>query len=345
MGKSLITLSILVILLGSCQTEEPQVITVQNGPPGVYVGGQGPNGVPTFWKDGAPTLLPGYGSAQYIFVNGDDVYLAGKAFTGTGGNTNSFVYWKNGASNTMLDLNTENSLAQLDGFTVSGNDLHAVWTENKGFYSVIKHWKNGVLTSITESTHYSKSKSLFVYGKDVYICGSESTGGNPVAKYWKNGKAFPLTDGTTNAIANSIFVYKGDVYVAGMASTSPDISKDITVARYWKNGTGVDLTDKTKHAIANSIFVNDAGVHVAGSEAVSVQSGINIAKYWKNGVASSLTDGSIHGSAYQVYASGNDVYIVGRDGFSNTVWKNGTKLTPFDSNNMAVSPLCISVIN
>ncbi len=345
MGKSLTALSILLILFGSCQTEEPQIITVQNGPPGVYVGGQGAGANATLWKDGIATPLPGSNAkANFIFVNGNDVYLAGKAFTGTGGNTNSFVYWKNGTSNTMLDLNAENAFSELDGFTVSGNDLHAVWTENKGLYSVIKHWKNGVLTSITESNHYAKSKSLFVYGQDVYICGYESTGGPAVAKYWKNGKAFPLSDGKAYAVANSIFVYKGDVYVAGMVSTSPDISKDVTVAMYWKNGTGVDLTDKTKNAGANSIFVNDEGVHVAGSEAVSSQSGINIAKYWKNGVVSSLTDGSIQGFAYQVNASGNDVYLVGRDGTSGTVWKNGTKLAPFDTNDPAVLPLCISVI-
>jgi len=343
MGKSLIALSILLILFGSCQTEDPQIITVQNGPPGVYVGGG--SGTATLWKDGIPTLLPGYSTgAQYIFVNGSDIYLAGKAYTGTGGNTNSFVYWKNGTSNTIIDLNGENINSQLDGFTVSGNDLHAVWTENKGVYTIIKYWKNGTITSITEPTHFAKSKSLFVYGQDVYICGYESTGGPAVAKYWKNGKAFPLTDGKAYAVANSIFIYKGDVYVAGMASTSPDISKDVTVARYWKNSTGVDLTDKTKNAGANSIFVNDEGVFVAGSEAVSAQSGIQVARYWKNNIVSSLTNGSLHGSAYQITVSDKDIYVVGRDAQVGTIWKNGIKLPPFDTDDPSVLPLCISVI-
>jgi len=328
----------------SCDIEDPQIITVQNGPPGIYVGGSDANGT-AIWKDGTPTQLPGNGSgAQYIFVNGNDIYLAGKSYTGTGGNTNSFVYWKNGTSSTMLDLNAENFFSQLDGFTVSGNDLHAVWTQNKGRNSFIKHWKNGVITSITDSTHYAKSKSLFVYGQDVYICGYESTGGIAVAKYWKNGKAFTLTDGKASAVANSMFVYQGDVYVAGMASTSTDISKDITVARYWKNSTGVDLTDKTKNAGANSIFVNDEGIFVAGSEAVSTQSGYQVAKYWKNNVVSSLTNGALSGSAYQITVSDKDVYVVGKDAQFGTIWKNGIKLPPFDTNDPSILPLCISVI-
>jgi hypothetical protein len=27
-----------------------------------------------------------------------------------------------------------------------------------------------------------------------------------------------------------------------------------------------------------------------------------------------------------------------------TIWKNGTKLTPFDTNDPSIAPLCISVI-
>ena len=336
--------SFLIILFGSCQTEELQVVTVQNGPPGVYVGGQDSGGNATFWKDGLPTLLPGvYAKANFIFVNGNDTYLAGK--TNTGFNTNAFVYWKNGTSNTILDLNAENLNSQLGGFAVSGNDLHAVWTENKGAYSIIKYWKNGSVNSITNENHFAKANAIAAYGNDIYICGYESTGGLAVAKYWKNGKVFPLTNSTGGwSAANSIFIYNGDVYVAGVVGTSPDISKNVDVATYWKNGVAVDISDGTKNAIANSIFVNDAGVYTAGVEAVSAQSGINIAKYWKNSIVSSLTDGALHGFAYQIWVVDNDVYVVGRDGSSNTVWKNGTKLAPFDTNDPAVLPLCISVI-
>jgi hypothetical protein len=339
--SSLLILTTLITL--TCCEDDPQVpVTVQNGPPGVYVGGQGETANAMLWKDEVSTILTGGGNsrAEYIFVNGNDIYLAGKT-TLLNGNFSTLVYWKNGSINTIQDLNSENAFALLKGFTVSGNDLHAVWSENSGRYSIIKYWKNGNVTSITDAAHYAIATSLVVYGNDVYIGGNEDENGLFVAKYWKNGKAFSLSDGKTNAYANSIFIEKGNVYVAGMVSTSQDISKDVQLARYWKNSIPVDLSDGSKNAWANSIFVDESGVYVAGTE---MTTNYSVAKYWKNEVAHSLTDGTISSSSSQIFISNNDIYVVGGDGTSGTIWKNGTKLAPFDTNDPALLPLCISVI-
>lgn len=329
-------------LIFSCNSDDPQIsVTVQNGPPGVYVGGYGPEGA-IFWKDGvASPLLGGSGPrAEHIFVNGNDIYFAGKT-TLLNGNVYSLVYWKNGSIKTIQDLSSENAFAQLKGFTFSGNDLHAVWNENTGPYTIIKYWKNGNITSITAANHYATATSLVVYGNDVYISGYESEGSFTVAKYWKNGKAFSLTDGKTNARASSIFIHKGNVYVAGMEDTSPDISINIMVAKYWKNGVVTNLPNEKKNTTTNSIFVDDSGIYVAGTEYGSPYS---VAKYWKDGVATSLTDGTIHGSSSQIIISNNDIYVVGKDGPYPTIWKNGSRLAPFDVNDPAVAPLCITVL-
>lgn len=317
-------------------------ISFNTGSAGVYVGGQNA-GKAVFWNNETQFDLWGYEStASSGVVYGKDTYFVGKVYNGDR-NSYSFVYWKSGAPTVVLDLTSSNINSTIDGVAISGSDVHIVWTEvnTETKTGVIKYWKNGKYGSITDGTQNAKANSIAVYGNDVYIAGTESNGSYTFATYWKNGSSIPLTIGKTNGEANSVYVYNNDVYVAGTESTSSDPNLNKTVAKYWRNGAPTSLSDGTKNASAKSVFVNSNGVYVAGMEQTA--SDKTVAKYWKNGIASSLTDGTMQASTAQIVASDNDVYVLGKEGTMGTVWKNGARLAPFDGNDPAVFPLCISV--
>jgi 3-keto-L-gulonate-6-phosphate decarboxylase len=90
---------------------------------------------------------------------------------------------------------------------ISGTDVYVVGTEVVSpLTSVIKLWKNGVVTTITNGINRAEASSVFVSGTDVYISGGEQIGPNFVNRVWKNGIATSLTNGNFNASGNAIFV-------------------------------------------------------------------------------------------------------------------------------------------
>lgn len=71
---------------------------------------------------------------------------------------------------------------------------------------VVKYWKNGIPTLLTDEKSSSSVAAIKVVGNDVYVAGIELNGSINIAKYWKNGIAIPLTNGTINSGVNGMFI-------------------------------------------------------------------------------------------------------------------------------------------
>jgi len=294
------------------------------------------------WKNGvAQNLTDGTmesrGSANSVFVSGNDVYVAGYEETGYYEQYECVAkLWKNGIAQNLSDGTKH---AKANSVFVSGNDVYVVGyetnTQSRPTKDIPILWKNGVAQNlIDESTGGTTANSVFVSGSNVYVAGITNNGyfsergawfNRLNAIVWKNGVAQNFTDGNTYSEAHSVFVLGNDVYVAGASNGR---------ATLWENGIEQKLVDETIFfSGAYSVFVSGSDVYVAGYERISVP------KLWKNGVAQNLTDGNRGPMASSVYVSGSDVYVAGAVyafitdteayGACATIWKNGvaTRLT------------------
>jgi len=296
--------------------------------PTVYVCGIDGNGKAVYWKNG--TVFPltdgttRNALAGSIFVDGNDVYVAGhEAYDQEHGWTQA-KYWKNGEAIPL---------------TYGVYDYYG----NPGIY----YFYNGVAPPFSVN---SGATSIFVDNGNVYAVGWQySVKRYPdsdsyyaylsrSASIWTNGlpgtlaysRGFDVTGYIlSDSQANSIFVSNGDVYAAGIVAPSSAADANFT-ATYWKNGVQTNLTDGTKNAIANSIYVSGNDVYVAGYVRDSTkmnQYGLWVTYYtlklWKNGIATDLGSGASC-EATSVFVSGNDVYVAGYMSKA-CYWKNGQR--------------------
>src|SRR5690606_37492555 len=301
--RTLFVLLTSLLLLNACgnkelpssepQWEGPNIYSVEYGSVSRFL----KNGKPTNLTDGSATS-----KANAIFVDGDDVYVAG-SYQGIGG-----VYWKNG-----IRLSVPNAL-ELKSIYVNGNDVYVSGTSKNG----ASYWKNNTEYNIASNTSYdwsSSAYSIFGYNNDIYVTGMKAQN----AAYWKNNNPIVLTENGIPQMASAIFVSGNDVYVAGMEAKVVS-GKTLLFGKYWKNGEAVVFTGGSITLEINSIFIKNGDVYICGYEGIT-------AKYWKNGTEVSLTDGTVLSKAYYIYVFNNDVYTAGfidRGTYIEPAyWKNG----------------------
>ncbi|HSZ86892.1 MAG TPA: hypothetical protein VK787_12740 [Puia sp.] len=282
--------------------------------PDIYITGTIVNyGV--LWNSGTISYLsdttnpPSY--AGPIFVNGNDMYIAGSEVYGA---ARAATYWKNGIA-THLTSPTINAF--INSIFVSGNDVYAVgggYNVFAGTLSVI-YWKNGVgviLDSSTDVNHVytniSSANSIYVSDTDVYIGGENSVG----AYYSKNG----VVTNINSFYCTAIFVSGSDVY-----AVADEVVNNFSVASYWKNGTPVNLvTSPSSNSDAEAIFIFGSDIYVSGSQNIN---GFDVATYWKNGVAKVIGNQSVNSYGNAIFVNGADVYVAGFSNKSACYWKNG----------------------
>ena len=280
-------------------------------------------------------------SAAFI---GDEVTLTGEFDPDKTKNSVSFggaTALITSASQTELKVLVPSS-AKNDKLTVSVNGVETTSATNFILYNiyvagteydggqnkdkaVIKYWKNGMATALTDGAHNAYATSMTINGKDMYILGYENTTGyNNVIKYWKNGLPVTLTDGTKDAYPVSIKIVGNDVYVTGYEYSNYGWP---TTVKYWKNGMEVKLSNGLEEAYPSSIAINGPDVYVVG---YAYDDYYNIsAKLWKNGKEAPLSQSGVYSYASDVAIIGGEVYISGTEQTSSgsipVYWKNGVK--------------------
>ena len=223
------------------------------------------------------------------------------------------------ATNGISNLGNVNACA-----SINPSNVYVTTWEYTPNGHLIKVWKNGIGTVLSNGTTNALANSVFVSGNDVYVAGKDNFVGAPDdARIWKNGVPFNLNTVNTSAKANSIIISGADTYVAGDEMNSAGK----WVAKIWKNGTAINLGDGTTSTHANSIFALGSDIYVAGQDFTAA--GYRVAKIWKNGVGTNLTTGITYATASSVFVSGTDVYVAGEDRNNLAqfrvakIWKNG----------------------
>jgi len=184
----------------------------ENDQPSTIDGNPSGSPIAKFWKNGVPTVL-GAGIALSIFINGNDVYVAGANSLGA-------VFWKNGVPTQIADGSWLNAIA------VSGSDVYVAGYQGNGTFAgngvtIAKLWKNGVATNLTNGTTFGTARGITISGSDVYVAGDELDISIPgtvktSAKYWKNGSPVTLFDQISYySSCYSVFPFGSDVYVTG----------------------------------------------------------------------------------------------------------------------------------
>jgi hypothetical protein len=195
--------------------------------------------------------------------------------------------------------------------------------------SIVKYWKNGVVTNVTNGSLSSYTyHAQITPANDIYIVGVEwdAAGFTSNAKLWKNGVVTDITGlSFLNSTATGVFVNGTDVYVS---YDMDDITTGFTSARLWKNGTSTTLSDNTANFHATCVYVSGNDVYVGGARTPQA-SIVSRAVIWKNGVAQYLNSGQFNSTVRKILVNGSDVYAVGQDnvGANGTgravIWKNG----------------------
>lgn len=176
----------------------------------VYLTGYGshpdsPNSVVKYWHDNQFYTMKTdvfVGSGTSIFVQEDDVYIAGTETHYVDGRNRNFAkYWKNGEE-VVFPYEKDQFVVHMSIF-VDGQDVHVAGRINssKG-YGRVHYWKNGEESVLTDDRIQSNAYKVFVYNGDAYIAGSEDR----KACYWKNGVKIELEDAIDYTYAQSIYV-------------------------------------------------------------------------------------------------------------------------------------------
>jgi hypothetical protein len=283
-------------------------------------------GIGRYWKDTnnySISSVPDYIEIRDIDVSGTDIYTMGEVELNAGG-SNTFI-WKNGIS----IYNFPQSVFIPYEMIVAGSDIYLAGSVNSSTAPYLRpaYWKNGVVTTLPQTSDYASATSIHIDGTDIYAAGWDLTANNTQyqAKYWKNGVAQTVTDCPR---LHDITTSGADIYVAGYDNSYKPA--------YWKNGTKVTLPVASgAGGEAMRIKLNGSDVYVCGSEDVSGQP--QKAMLWKNGISQPL-DGTAN--AYTVAndmdIDGSTIYLCGvhyANGgqYRAVYWKNGT-LTYLNNN-------------
>jgi uncharacterized membrane protein len=278
---------------------EAYAITVKEG--STYIAGtilENGKAITCYWKNNTIVKFNdnAYGVPNAIMVQGNDVYMAGSAFTSPTPPSSDFaVYWKNGVMASLpMPLGTNTAIAY--DIVINGTDIYVCGTA----YSIASrrsfacYWKNGIPTLLSENSTNSYARAMAFKGNQFYIVGytrgifstSTETGTRPT--YWLNTVETTLVHPYINCSLLDIKISGEDIYMLGSANED-DLDKTAYV--YWKNGVATTQNGKF-HFGSIDVFGDD--IYLGGSTHVG---SINdnpkyYATYLKNGMAVQLSDKS-----------------------------------------------------
>lgn len=240
-----------------------------------------------YWKNNVKTLIASNAVANSIFVENQNVYVAGVI-----NDTLPFVSVNGIVEPLQLPSNT--FYYDQDAYDILVNNGDVIVVGSVEIRAAA--WFNNVLTYLSPPSSSGQASAVTIGPNGVYICGYYFDPTLPAFKacYWLNGSQFDISDGSNSCYAYDIAVSGNDVYICGAArdGSAPELR-----AVVWKNGTMQSLTGGQTEARARSISIKGNDIYVCGFEADQT-SGNYIPKYWKNGEPVNLS--SSDGEAYSI---------------------------------------------
>lgn len=192
-----------------------------------------------------------------VFVNGNDVYVAGSYIPAADNSKRIGVVWKNGEP-VMVSDGKETTFFE-DVF-VSGEDIFAVGYENIGGGIVSKYWKNGESVTLSNRETTTYANSIFVDNADVYIAGFADALSDRSLKLWKNGQASSLLSSKPVVRGGTVVVENGHTYVCGYEQVGSKYEP-----RLFKDGIMQSLQDNNSgHTYAVDLKVYQGNMLVLG---------------------------------------------------------------------------------
>lgn len=240
---------------------------------------------PRVWLNGVSSSLPHLGQGGQIrgvWLNGSNIYAAGFAY-GTSGWSLART-WLN-SSGTNLTSGSASD-ANATGIVMVGADQYVCGSEDIGGRSVARLWRNGVPTSLSNSSNNCYAVGIAVSGTDIYVVGYEMQSTGERVKVWINGVETTYSgEANLRDRPNSITVYKGDVYVAG---NDESMLSGMKRPKLWKNGVA-NVLEPTSYGDAKAVAVCGENIYVA--VAGNLSSGPRV-KVYKNGTPTEITSGA-----------------------------------------------------
>jgi hypothetical protein len=199
-------------------------------------------GVPTatLWVNGEAQYL-GEGvistDAYSVFVDGDDVYVAGEIYSDA-------MLWTNGAAQ-RLAAPGGGTHGRASSVYVSNGDVYVAGSNWVGISRALL-WKNGGLAEVVATGAFIYS--AFVDVDDLYLAVCQGD----FSWIWKNGNKMEHNNEGEIPEATTVFVSKGNVYAAGYRNGQLDPT-------LWINGAAMSLApDGFPRSIPWSVFVVEA---------------------------------------------------------------------------------------
>lgn len=301
----------------------------------VYVAGKQDKAIKV-WKNGVllHTLTDGveYTMAEDIFVDGDDVYVAGAEYNAN----RKYVakIWKNGSEAFTFGSGEYESNAV--GVHVSAGNVYTAGTEYTKTGSIARIWKNNeVLYELATNDNNPVLTAMYVDGNDIYVCGTseETPFSRRKATVWKNGsKLFmfgpSVSSGTTWSNAYDIAVSDGRVYVSGYDT---NITVAVVYCYSGSSSDGVICRYAATQRVNPSAYAYT--LDVVGRDVYTiVTSGTRIV-YKNSSELYSLNPAY----AYDISVKDNNVYMTGMESDIGKVWKNGEELYTLDGGTSGIA--------
>jgi hypothetical protein len=281
------------------------------------------------WKNGVRSRVSGlvdFVSFKELVVDNGNIYILGIEDIESIQNESPIImYWKNGVPVNIITSITSGKENRAENMVVSNNDVYlSGWEHDDTGKFTAKFWKNGIATTLSNSTQNSFGSSIVVEGASVSVLFSEinSSTLRKEVKLWK--------DKNISLIATS----SGDIRTEQMIIK--DNVRHIVMNENF--GKLIYLKDNVRTEITPDGVSNDfLKMQVDGTNVCIAYNDNAIGKYWINGVTKTLA-GVENVKSKNMFLSNDDVYSLVR-GFAKTLFlKNATpSALPFDQSTLPVT--------
>lgn len=240
---------------------------------------------PRVWFNGTVSSLPHLGNGGYInsvFLNGSTIYAAGVDH-GTS-NWSLARTWVNSTGSNLTPGTATDAMAK--DMVVVGSDQYVCGSEVIGGRNVARVWRNGVPTTLSNSSNHCYAVGITADGSDIYVVGYESLPSGDRVKVWRNGVETTYAgDADWRERPNSITVYKGVVLVAGFEE---GMMNGMIRAKYWIDGLAY-LVEPNAYGRAIKVLACGENFYVLAN--TNLQSNPRI-KVFHNGNPIDITSGA-----------------------------------------------------